>query len=116
MKENPLKQRRYPRIPSSYRLLVQKIDENKIPKFSTARVIGLGGCMFTTDHSLGDGATLLLTILVEHNVVEVKARVVYELAKGEHEFEVGVEFLEVAPMDKAILETLFPAPSEEGGS
>ena len=116
MTENPLKQRRYPRIPANYRLLVQKIDEQKTPRFSTARVIGPGGCMFTTDHTLGEGSNLLLTILVEHNVVEVKARVVYELAKGEHEFEVGVEFLEVAPMDKAILETLFPAPNEEEGS
>lgn len=113
MTENPLKQRRYPRIPAHYRLLIQKIDEDRVPKFSTAQVIGLGGCMFVTDRPLGEGSTLLLSILVEHNVAEVKARVVYELKKGEDEFEVGVEFLEVGPMDRSILETLFPAPAAE---
>ena len=89
---------------------VEMAPENLWPQIVDGglKIITMGG-----HQSLGDGSTLLLTILVEHNVVEVKAKVVYELAKGDHAFEVGVEFLEVAPTDKAILETLFPAPVAE---
>lgn len=99
--------RQFPRIPNDYALFVRKIDNGAQGVTSKTSQVGLGGCMFSSDLNLGVGATLYLVMLVGQEPVEAKARVVYELRRERGGYQIGVEFLEVAPRDRAVLEELF---------
>lgn len=106
--------RQFPRIPNDYALFVRKIDDGADGVTAKTSQVGLGGCMFSSDLNLGVGATLYLVMLVGQDPVEAKARVIYELRKERGGYQIGVEFLEVAERDRAILEELFSEnlPSE----
>jgi len=99
--------RQYPRIPNDYALFVRKIDNGAAGVTAKTSQVGLGGCMFSSDLNLGVGTTLYLVMLVGQEPVEAKARVVYELRKERGGYQIGVEFLEVAPRDRSVLEKLF---------
>ena len=106
--------RQYPRLPSDYALFVRKIDNGTPGLTSKTSQVGLGGLMFASDLNLGVGSTLYLVMLVGQEPVEAKARVVYELSRDRGGYQIGVEFVEVAPRDLSVLEKLFRqiSPSE----
>src|SRR5512135_3379101 len=107
MTQNTPSRRRFPRVPSKYEDGVRKADERKsIPIVSTVNEVGLGGCRFASREAFGEGALLWLTIIPKKSIVEAKARVVYELPKKDKTFEIGVEFVEISPRDKATLEKI----------
>lgn len=103
--------RRFPRIPSENALLVKKLGPEATEGFAKTQVVGLGGCMFLSDESLGVGSYLDILISVRGHVVKSQARVVYENPKGD-EMEVGVEFVRISPHDREIIEGLFTDSSE----
>ena len=85
---------------------------------STVDNMGFGGCRFASTEAFGMGSQLWLTILPKKNIVEALARVVYELPSEGKTFEIGVEFLEISPRDRKVLEQLLtplvPMPLPEG--
>jgi hypothetical protein len=107
MSEDQAQKRRFPRIPTENAVLVRKLSEGPQEGFGTMRTVGMGGCMFVHDASLGPGSILELLISIKSWVVKATGRVVYELPKADSEIEVGVEFLDISSADRAILETLF---------
>lgn len=105
---DPSVKRRFPRIPSENAVLVKKLGPADMEGFAKTRVVGLGGCMFVSDEPLGVDAYLDLLISVRGRVVKTRGRVVYEIPREGDEVEVGVEFLEISPHDRDIIEELFP--------
>jgi len=101
-------QRRFPRMPSEHPILVKKLDDETVGAFGKTRQVGLGGCMFLNDESLGTGSLLGMFISVQGRVIEATAKVVYERPHGA-QFEVGVEFLEIDPVERTVIERLFEA-------
>lgn len=99
-------QRRFPRVRSENPILVKKLDDDTVGAFSKTQEVGLGGCMFVNTESLGPGSLLGMFISVQGRVIEATARVVYERPHGE-QFEVGVEFLKLDPVERTVLERLF---------
>lgn len=109
--ENPYaKQRRFPRIPAEYPVLVRKLEGEKVTRLSHTRVVGLGGCMFQHDRPFGAAALLSLLILVKDRYIETRARVAYELLQKDQKYEIGVEFLEIDEDDFLALRELFGDP------
>lgn len=106
MADDHLQQRRFPRVRSENPILVKKLEDDTVGAFGKTREVGLGGCMFANDERLGCDSTLSMFISVQGRVIESKARVVYERAMGD-QFEVGVEFIEIDPVDRVVLEQLF---------
>ena len=100
-------QRRYPRVPSQWDLSVCPAHEKKgIPMVSLVGDVGLGGCRFLSNQPWGENALLWLTMIPKRSIVEARARVVYERPKKDGTYEIGVEFVEISPRDKATLEKL----------
>jgi len=99
--------RRFPRIPSDNAVLVKRLGQEEAEGFTRTRVVGLGGCMFISDEPLGVDSFLDLLISVRGRVVRTKGRVVYEIRRGAAEIEVGVEFVQIAPHDRDIIQELF---------
>ena len=110
MSETYLNQRRFPRVRSENPVLVKKLNDERVGAFSKTQEVGLGGCMFLNDEALGPGSSLEFFVSVQGRVIEAKARVVYEHPVGS-QFEVGVEFTEIDPVDRTVLERLFENPS-----
>lgn len=106
MPETFVQQRRFPRIPSENPVLVKRLDDDSVGSFSKTREVGLGGCMFVNDEALGPGTIVEMFISVQGRVIEAKSRIVYERPKGT-QFEMGVEFLEMDPVDRVVIEHLF---------
>ncbi|MDW7711939.1 MAG: PilZ domain-containing protein [Deferrisomatales bacterium] len=104
---DPGAKRRFPRIPSENAVLIKKLGPEESEGFAKTRVVGLGGCMFVSDERLGVDSCLDLLISVRGRVVKTRGRVAYEVDTGGGELEVGVEFLEISPHDRAILQELF---------
>lgn len=99
-------QRRFPRVRSENPVLVKKLNDESIGAFSKTLEVGLGGCMFLNDEALGPGSLLEFFISVQGRVIEAKARVIYERPMG-NQYEVGVEFTEIDPVERTVLERLF---------
>jgi hypothetical protein len=111
--DNPYaKQRRFPRIPAEYPVLVRKLEGEKITRLSCTKVVGLGGCMFQHDHPFGAASLLSLLILVKDRYIETRARVAYERPQRDQKYEIGVEFLEIADDDLEALKDLFKKDDE----
>jgi hypothetical protein len=98
--------RRFPRIPSANAVLVKKVGEEGLEGFAKTRTIGMGGCGFRSEERLEPGSVLELLISVSRSVLRSKARVVYEKCLDDGAWEVGVEFLELDPEDRKVLEKL----------
>lgn len=99
--------RRYPRRPFQRPVLVKVLGDRPSEDFAQTRVIGLGGCCFVTERSVGSATQLDLLISLDDGVIQADGRVVYEIPRGASGREVGVEFLHLAPADRRRLEALF---------
>lgn len=102
--------RRFPRIPSENALLVKKLEAERIEGFAKTRVVGLGGCMFVSDEHLGKGTHLEILISVRGHVAKAIGQVVYEVARGPKEIEIGVEFVDLPAPDREVIQGLFTSP------
>ena len=81
---------------------VEVMDVGTGTKLSTrTSEIGMGGCYVDALNPLPTGTQIELRILRDQGVFAAKAKVVYCDAK----FGMGVAFTEMAPKDKAVLET-----------
>lgn len=107
MAEDLPNRRRYPRIPSSYILLVRKVGKEAIEQLAKTRSLSLGGCSFRSEESLGEGATLELVISLSLLPLSIPSRVVWERPRADGGFEVGVAFLKLDVDDREILERFF---------
>lgn len=107
MPVEPANKRRFPRIPAEAAVLVTRLGAETLEEFGKTKVLGLGGCMFVSTTSIGLGARVEILIRVRDRVIRAKARVVWEQSSSNKQYEVGVEFLNVAPADRLTLETLF---------
>ena len=105
--------RRFPRLPAEHAVLVKKLGPGALEEFAKTQTVGLGGCMFVSDSTLGLGAGVELLISVRGGVVKAQGRVVYEIPKGERSFQIGVEFLRMATGDLKLLQALFEGVPEE---
>ena len=101
------RRRRYPRIPANQSVLATKLGDHHAEGFVKTKVIGLGGCMFMADESLGVGSFLDLVISVKSTAVKALVKVVYEKRMSPKEYEIGVEFLVISDEDRRIIETLW---------
>jgi hypothetical protein len=99
-------QRRFPRIRSENSFLVKKLDDETVGTFGKTSVLGIGGCMFVSEEKFGPGTLLGIAISVQGRVIQVVARVAYMRPQGSR-FETGVEFLQVDPGDRSLIEDLF---------
>lgn len=111
MNEHAIK-RRFPRIHSENALLVKKLGVESLEGFAKTKVVGLGGCMFTTDESVGIGSGLEILMSVRGRIAKALGRVVYELPAGDARVDVGVEFVGLSGPDRDVLRTLFAGGSE----
>jgi hypothetical protein len=100
-------QRRFPRIPAEYAVLVKQLGPESDEAFAKTRVLGLGGCMFVDDEPLGEGTAIELLISIRGQVIKTTARVVYEASHTGGGVEIGCEFLFISDKDRQILETIF---------
>jgi hypothetical protein len=98
--------RRFPRIPAETSVLLRKLGGSLKGELSTTRVVGAGGCCFVHPEPQGQDSTLFLSILVGLELAEAKVRVAYERQLPDGQYEIGVEFLEIAPRDLALLDKL----------
>ena len=103
-----LPKRRYPRVAAENVVLVKRLGEVPLEGFTKTRVLGLGGCMLLSDEPLGVGAELEVLLSFSGRVVQTQGRVVYENPKVSGEYEVGVEFLEIARDDQEFLHRVLP--------
>lgn len=106
-------QRRFPRMRCEHPIRVKLLGSQPSVEFGTTRVIGLGGCMFTSDRSIGYRSLLELQIPMPGGMVSADGRVAYEIRKREGEFEVGVEFLRLSQAHRARIRSLFPERSPD---
>lgn len=103
-------QRRFPRVASRNSVLVQKLGERDVEEFARTKTLGLGGCSFFSAEKFGIDAILNLLISVEHTVIQSKARVAYEMPTEDGRFEIGVEFVEMRPEDRQVINRILEAP------
>ena len=106
MEEEYPRRRRFPRISSENTVLVKKLDGNAAEAFAKTQVVGLGGCMFVGDAPIGVGSIVELLVSVHLRVVRALVRVAYEIPKGERQVEIGVEFVEISPADRQVIEAM----------
>ncbi len=100
-------QRRFPRIPSRFHVLVRREDNWDDETFTRTEDVGLGGCLFSHPKRFEAGDRLFMAIAVRERIVEVGARVVYVLAREDGGFDTGVEFTHFRPADRPVLAELF---------
>ncbi|MDF1552082.1 MAG: PilZ domain-containing protein [Deferrisomatales bacterium] len=103
-----LPKRRYPRVDSENVVLVKRLGKAPLEGFTKTRVLGLGGCMLLSDEPLGVGAELEVLLSFSGRVVQTRGRVVYENPNVSGEYEVGVQFLEIARDDLEFLHRVHP--------
>jgi hypothetical protein len=104
--------RRFPRASVESPVLLRLIGPGKrYEDFARTRVLGGGGCMFVSQESLGFSTLMELLISCRSRVIKTDSRVVYEIQKGPDEYEVGVEFLRIAPADRALIEAVVDVTS-----
>lgn len=102
----PVFTRRFPRVRSEHSALIRLLGGEPFEEFARTKVVGLGGCMFLSEESLGFGSLLEVLIALEGKIVRTDARVVYEIPREDFRHEVGVEFLRVNGDDRAALASL----------
>ena len=113
MPEKFAEKRRFPRIPAEHTVLVKKLGGEAVEEFGKTRVVGLGGCCFTSDAPIGIGSAIEVLISVGGRVVKARGKVIYEKFREEAKLEVGMEFVTIDPRDRQILESLLSEKSEK---
>jgi hypothetical protein len=100
-------QRKFPRIPANSTVLVAQVDGREVDQFARTRTVGLGGCGFVYPEPLSQGSIVELMIATRPVAIKTLARAVYARPmKDGTGFEIGVEFLALAPEHKRALEDL----------
>jgi hypothetical protein len=98
-------QRRFPRLKCDHPVFVEVLSERGPQGFSRTRTLGEGGCCFKSPHGLGYRSLMKVAISVQGKVVSADGRVAYERPQGGG-YEVGVEFLRLAPEDRLHIRAL----------
>ena len=97
------KERRFPRIPSQHTVLVAEVEGENLDRFTRTHTVGLGGCGFVSEHSLGKGAIVELMISIRPRAIQTRARVAYEAPRPDGGYDIGVEFLELEESQRWVL-------------
>ena len=106
MTEDVRRTRRFPRLRAEHAVMFRQVESGD-ESLARTGTVGLGGCMFLTDEALEPGTHLELLISVRSRVVRAGARVVYAAREGDDTWQVGVEFVEISPSDRAVIAGLF---------
>lgn len=101
--------RRFPRVPSEMPVRLRILGERRPEALTRTRVISPGGCMLVSDHSIGFGSLMEVTISCEGQMLRADGRVAWERRKSPGEHEVGIEFLRITPRDRSVLEQVVAA-------
>lgn len=101
--------RRFPRVPSELPVRLRILGERRPEALTRTQIISPGGCMLVSDHSIGFGSLMEVTISCEGQMLRADGRVAWEKRKSPGEHEVGIEFLRITPRDRAFLEQLVAA-------
>ncbi|HSK76354.1 MAG TPA: PilZ domain-containing protein [Thermoanaerobaculia bacterium] len=110
----PAKSRRFTRVKAEHAVMVRLLGTQRFEEFARTRILGPGGCMFVSEESLGFGSLMELSIALQGRVLKTDSRVVYEISKSPTEHQVGVEFLRIAPADRAFLESFIATRKVDG--
>jgi len=65
--------------------------------------------MLVSNHSIGFGSLMEVTLSCDGQMVRADARVAWEKRRSPSEHEVGIEFLRITPRDRAVLEQVVAA-------
>lgn len=100
-------QRRFPRVRAKRPVLVRLLaeDEREMEEITRTGTVGLGGCMFESPDEVGFGSLLELMISFPEGVARADGRVVWEKKRVGGKVDVGVEFLNLGPMERKLLAT-----------
>jgi hypothetical protein len=101
--------RRFPRVPSELPVRLRILGERRPEALTRTRIISPGGCMLVSNHSIGFGSLMEVTISCEGQMLHADGRVAWEKRKSPSEHEVGIEFLRITPRDRTVLEQLVAA-------
>lgn len=112
MAETYPKRRRFPRLTLRNPLLVRPLGAAEGEGLGRTGSVGLGGCMFVHERTLGVGSEVELLIPVEDRVIQMRARVVYEHPRGGGAVEVGAEFLDIPEEDRTALQAALSSGAE----
>ena len=96
--------RRFPRVSSEMPVRLRILGERRPEALTRTRIISPGGCMLVTDHSIGFGSLMEVTLSCDGQMGRADARVAWEKRKSPNEHEVGIEFLRITPRDRSVLE------------
>ena len=111
MTDTSMKPRRYPRIESHHVLLLSEPGDAERDAFARTRELGQGGCCFAVDEAPPVGSLVKLSIALADRIVETTSRVAW-IREVDGRQEVGVEFSQIDPVDRAAIEAL-AAPGDE---
>jgi len=103
----PNEKRRFPRMASQILVRLTRLDGLQGGDLSSTRTLGLGGCLVVHDQPLGSDTPLRLVFCLGDSVLEARGRTVYEIARKDGCFDTGIEFLEMSPEDRRLLEKYF---------
>jgi hypothetical protein len=101
--------RRFPRVPSELPVRLRILGERRPEALTRTQIISPGGCMLVSDHSIGFGSLMEVTISCEGQMLHADGRVAWEKRKSPSQHEVGIEFLRITPRDRNVLEQLVAA-------
>jgi hypothetical protein len=99
--------RRFPRVSARTAVHLTKLDASQSGDLSLTKTIGLGGCLVIHEGPLGIGTSVRLVFYLKEDVAEARGRVVYETERAGGWYDVGVEFVDLPTLDRAVLEGLF---------
>ncbi len=105
--ERPI--RRFPRVESRLPVRLRILGERRPETLMRTQIISPGGCMLVSDHSIGFGSLMEVTIACDGQMLRADARVAWEKRKSPREHEVGIEFLRITSRDRTVLEQLVAA-------
>jgi hypothetical protein len=91
--------RKFERYDSLNLLSYERLDsENKTFKQGMGRTLNIseGGVLLETHEPLGGGDTLLISIGIKDEVIDVRSNVVYTNPDNKGMFKSGIEFIEVS--------------------
>jgi hypothetical protein len=104
--------RRFSRIPSESPVLVRKIGDGGLGNFARTKDIGAGGLGIVHKQGIGTGVRLQILLSVKGHLIEAEGRVCYEVPGKDYETRIGVEFVEISPVDQGIIESLVSAHAD----
>jgi hypothetical protein len=105
--------RRFPRIPTTNAVLVNRLGDDALEAVTTTRVVGLGGLSFVSTQPFGKASLLQLIISAADESVQCLGRVAYE-REVDSGWEVGVEFLFLNEVNQRRIASILAAAEARG--